>query len=134
MPPGWGPAPDTPAVPPGGPAVPIHRDPVPGNVIVGADGLRLIDWQCPALGDPAEDLAVFLSPAMQQLYRGAPLAEDEVRAFLNAYPDHAVVARWSALRPWFGRRMAAYCLWQAARGAADYGHAAGLELAALGRR
>ena len=35
--------------------------------------MRLIDWQCPALGDPAEDIACFLSPAMQVIYGAGPL-------------------------------------------------------------
>ena len=51
----------------------IHGDPVPGNILSVPDWLTLIDWQCPAMGDPTEDLSLFMSPAMQSLYRGAPL-------------------------------------------------------------
>lgn len=90
----------------------IHGDPVPGNIMVHRNGLTLIDWQCPQIGDPAEDLALFLSPAMQSLYRGAPLSQAEEEAFVDAYPDKVVVARLLALRPWFHWRMAAYCLWR----------------------
>lgn len=110
--------------------VPIHGDAVPGNVIAGPAGLVLIDWQCPALGDPAEDLALFLSPAMQMLYRGAPLTATEADAFLSAYPDPRAAGRYRALAPLFRWRMAAHCLWRAERGAPDYRRAQALEGAA----
>ncbi|NRB16916.1 MAG: phosphotransferase [Rhodobacteraceae bacterium] len=94
----------------------IHGDPVPGNLVDHAGTLTLIDWQCPQQGDPAEDLALFLSPAMQLLYRGTPLTRLEEDAFLGAYPDRRVVARLLALKPWFHWRMAAYCLWRSGQG------------------
>ncbi|MDA7420172.1 aminoglycoside phosphotransferase family protein [Tritonibacter multivorans] len=104
----------------------IHGDPVPGNIVVRQGGLVLIDWQCPKVGDPAEDLALFLSPAMQTIYGRDPLSDNEVQTFLTAYPDPEVVARLMDLRPWFHWRMASYCLWRGDRAAAN------LELAALG--
>jgi len=109
----------------------IHGDPVPGNLVEHTGTLTLIDWQCPQIGDPAEDLALFLSPAMQLLYRGKPLAQDEEVAFLGAYPDRAVVARFLALKPWFHWRMAAYCLWRLERGGRRDRDAMALELDAL---
>ncbi|WP_240931749.1 phosphotransferase family protein [Parasedimentitalea denitrificans] len=109
----------------------IHGDPVPGNIVEHDGTLTLIDWQCPQLGDPAEDLALFLSPAMQLLYRGKPLTQDEENAFLNAYPDRAVVARLQALKPWFHWRMAAYCFWRSEQGSSRDHDAMVLELAAL---
>ncbi len=87
----------------------IHTDAGTGNVIVGPDGPRLIDWQCPALGDPAEDLFCFLSPAFQVLYRHEPLDERERRACLDAYGDRSVLARLAALEPAYSYRMGAYC-------------------------
>ena len=36
----------------------LHTDVVPGNLILGDEGLRLIDWQCPAVGDPIVDLSL----------------------------------------------------------------------------
>ncbi|MCL6284678.1 phosphotransferase [Ruegeria sp. 2012CJ41-6] len=98
----------------------IHGDPVAGNILVNGTSLVLIDWQCPAMGDAAEDLALFLSPAMMQVYRGAPLTPDETSTFLAAYPDQKTTARYEALRPWFTWRMAAYCLWRAENGSAEY--------------
>lgn len=109
----------------------VHGDPVPGNIVVSNRRIILIDWQCPVLGDPAEDLAIFLSPAMQFLYRGSPLADAERQVFLHAYPDRATVARFLALEPWFHWRMAAYCLWQAGRGRSEYARAFELERKAL---
>lgn len=109
----------------------IHGDAVAGNLVAGADGITLIDWQCPAIGDPAEDLAAFLSPAMQWLYRGSPLMPAEAEAFLAAYPDPRIVSRYRTLAPLFHWRMAAHCLWKAERGASDYAAALQLELAAL---
>lgn len=107
----------------------IHGDAVAGNVVVGAAGVRLIDWQCPAMGDPAEDLAAFLSPAMQWLYRGEILTAEQEAAFLAAYSDSEVSQRFRALKPLFRWRMAAHCLWKAARGDAEYRAALALELA-----
>ncbi len=109
----------------------LHGDAVAGNILIGAGGARLIDWQCPAAGDPCEDIAVFLSPAMQHLYGENQLSNGEVAAFLNAYGDEKTAARFKALQPFFYMRMAAYCLWKAQRGQADYLHAMQLELAAL---
>jgi len=109
----------------------IHGDPVPGNLLEHDGTLTLIDWQCPQLGDPAEDLALFLSPAMQLLYRGSPLSQQEEAIFIAAYPDRHVVTRLQALKPWFHWRMAAYCLWKAEQGGSNDRDAMELELAAL---
>ncbi|MDF1668159.1 MAG: phosphotransferase [Roseovarius sp.] len=94
----------------------LHGDPVPGNIIVTPDGARLIDWQCPAKGDPCEDIALFLSPAMQMAYRGSALAADEIAQFLRAYPEAQTVQRYRDLAPWYHWRMAAYCLWKHEQG------------------
>ncbi|MDJ0825620.1 MAG: aminoglycoside phosphotransferase family protein [Rhodobacter sp.] len=124
--------PETPKVEPMS-AVLLHGDPVPANFIATGAGLRLIDWQCPSVGDPAEDLAIFLSPAMQSLYGEGPLSKAHEAAFLEAYghPDRA--ARYRALASAFYWRMAAYCFWKAERGAVDYAAAAELDLAMLDR-
>ena len=104
----------------------IHGDPVAGNILVAHSGLTLIDWQCPARGDPCEDLALFLSPAMQHLYRGEALTPAEEGLFLSNYVCADTVERYKSLRRWYAWRMAAYCLWRIENGASDY--AAGLEL------
>lgn len=109
----------------------IHGDPVAGNILVSRTGLTLIDWQCPAIGDPCEDLAMFLSPAMQHIYRGAPLTQEETDQFLSAYGRPEVRERYLSLRPWYAWRMAAYCLWRAENGAPDYAAGFDLELATM---
>ena len=111
----------------------LHGDFTAANVILrpGGASARMIDWQCPALGDPAEDLATFLSPAMQHLFGAGPMGAQARAAFLRAYADRAAIARYGALRRLHAWRMAAYCLWRAERGAPGYGAAARLEMAAL---
>lgn len=111
----------------------LHSDIVAGNLIRNATGLHLIDWQCPAVGDPCEDIAVFLSPAMQCLYRGAALAEADVSAFFVAYDAPDIATRYQRLAPFYHWRMAAYCLWQMQNGRADYAEGLALEKAALQR-
>lgn len=110
----------------------LHGDVVPANLLQTPDGLRLIDWQCPALGDPVDDLACFLSPAMQVVYGSGPLAADQARAFLAAYGDADATARYRALRRAYSYRMAAYCLWRVRQGNPDYSAAFEVEVAALG--
>lgn len=109
----------------------IHGDPVPGNLVAHDGTLTLIDWQCPQHGDPAEDLALFLSPAMQFLYRGVVLSEEEETSFLQAYPDPQVTERYQDLKPWFHWRMASYALWRCQAGEARDHVAYDLEKAAL---
>lgn len=120
-------------VPPSGRAALLHSDIVPGNLIQSEDGLHLIDWQCPAVGDPCEDIAVFLSPAMQHLYRQSPLLETDIDAFLAAYGDDNMVARYRRLAPFYHARMAAYCLWQVESDRPAYADGLHLEVAALQR-
>jgi len=100
-------------------------------VVWQAAGPRLIDWQCPAVGDPCEDLGLSLWPAMRMAHGAAPLTRAEEARALRAYGTPEVRARLRMLRPWFYWRMAAYCLWRMARG--DSGARAGwmMERAAL---
>ncbi len=110
----------------------VHGDATAGNVLVTPAGVTLIDWQCPGRGDPAGDLSLFLSPAMQAVSGNPPLSAAKAEAFLDAYGRPDIVARFRALQPLFRWRMAAYCLWRAARGDAGYARAAELEGQALG--
>jgi hypothetical protein len=113
----------------------LHGDIVPGNIVASGDGLRLIDWQCPVIGDPAADIAIFLSPAMQVLYGNRPLTPAEQSEFLTAYiragGDAIGARRYRALAPLYHWRMACYCDWKAAHGDAAYREVAGLERRAL---
>ncbi|MSS72759.1 MAG: aminoglycoside phosphotransferase family protein [Candidatus Latescibacteria bacterium] len=87
----------------------VHTDVGAGNLIVDAGGIRLIDWQCPGIGDPAEDAWAFLSPAFQILFNHAPLTRDERETFVQAYGEEGTMARLALLSPCFAYRMAAYC-------------------------
>ncbi|MCH2248825.1 MAG: aminoglycoside phosphotransferase family protein [Cognatishimia sp.] len=107
----------------------LHCDMVPGNLITNADGLHLIDWQCPGVGDPCEDIAIFLSPAMQGLYRGEALSLEDRDLFLQHYPQ--VADRYFGLAPAYHYRMAAYCAWKVENGAPDYEAGFSAEVAAL---
>lgn len=112
-------------------AVFLHGDATAGNALVVDSDITFIDWQCPARGDAAEDLAVFLSPAMQMVSGNAQLSVAQEEAFLAAYGDASTVARYRTLRPLFHWRMAAYARWRAARGDTGYAAAAEAEIAAL---
>jgi thiamine kinase len=88
----------------------VHTDCGPGNVIVGESGPVLIDWQCPGVGDPIEDLACFTSPGIQSLYDCPPLRDEQISQFLEAYDDEIVVGRFHELRIYFHYRLACYFL------------------------
>ncbi len=118
-------------LPPAPQAVFLHGDVVPGNLVQTETGLRLIDWQCPAVGDPTLDLAIFLSPAMQVIYGHRPLTISEINTFFQSYGRADVERRYRALAPLFHARMAAYCLWKGALGSAAHASAAALELQML---
>ena len=119
-------------VPPSGLRRLLHGDPVPGNLIcpagAGRQGPVLIDWQCPVLGDPVLDLAMFLSPAMQQIARGKPLSMAETQRFLTVYDDPDTVDRLHRLQAFLHWRMAAYCLWKITQPAPDPAYTTGLAL------
>ena len=90
----------------------VHTDCGPGNVIGGSGGYKLIDWQCPGLGDPVEDLAAATSPGGQILYGRAPLGKADVDELLASYADHDVVDRFQWKAPLYAARFAAYCAWR----------------------
>jgi thiamine kinase len=87
----------------------VHTDVGAGNIISGPNGLRLIDWQCPGMGDPAEDVWAFQSPAFQILFKRTPLTVEQRGTYLDAYGDVDTCRRMESLSPFFGYRMAAYC-------------------------
>ncbi len=111
----------------------VHGDVVPANIIDSAKGLRLIDWQSPAVGDPVIDLFCFLSPAMQIAYGDGPLQAAEASEFLAEYPARDVVDRYLVLCPILHWRMAAYCAWRVEQGEEIYDPAMRAELTALER-
>jgi thiamine kinase len=89
----------------------LHTDIGPGNIIVAKDTgwLVVIDWQCPAVGDPVQDAIAFLSPAFQILYGRQPLTPNQEAEFFEAYDDPELKRRYDAMLPFYDWRMAGYC-------------------------
>lgn len=108
-----------------------HGDVVPANIIETKQGLRLIDWQCPAIACPTYDIATFLSPAMQTAYGKEPLTSLQVDLFLNQ-TDDGIVKRYHQLAPLYHWRMACYCAWRIATGFDEYKKPMILEMRCLG--
>jgi len=100
----------------------VHTDCGPGNMVSSPQGLRLIDWQCPGIGDGLQDVVTFLSPAMQVLYGYPVLTAAQEQQFLGAYfaaldesPRDAQETRaWlHSVRSSHHYRFAAYCAMRA---------------------
>ena len=100
----------------------VHTDCGPGNMVSSPDGLRLIDWQCPGIGDGLQDVVTFLSPAMQVLYGYPVLTDAHERQFLDAYVSalcssasetQETNARFHLVRSSHHYRFAAYCAMRA---------------------
>ena len=105
----------------------LHTDVVPGNLILGDKGLRLIDWQCPAIGDPIVDIMMFLSPSMHEVYGSGKLSMKDHEGFLmNLTPK--LRSRYNILGPLYHWRLAAYCFWKAEQGFIEYEKAALAEI------
>lgn len=116
----------------------VHTDCGPGNIIQNQQQQVLIDFQCPGLGDPCEDLTCFLSPGIFHLYDLPALTEVDEKLFLAAYGDAEVVQRLRIMRAFYSYRLAAYYIMRhySQQGvddavAAAYGGALALELKAL---
>ena len=89
----------------------IHTD-VGVNLVGTGAGLRLIDWQCPAIGDICEDIYSFLSPAFQILGGRLPLTDEQISIFWNALDRCDIAHRYDQLRASFAWRFSGYCAWQ----------------------
>ena len=108
----------------------LHTDVVPGNLILSNKGLRLIDWQCPAVGDPIVDIMMFLSPGMHEIYGSGKLSIKDHETFLmNLTPK--LRNRYNILGPLYHWRLAAYCFWKAEQGFIEYENAALSEIELL---
>ena len=105
----------------------LHTDVVPGNLISGGDGLRLIDWQCPAIGDPIVDIMMFLSPSMHEIYGSGKLSMKDHQTFLMSLTPK-LRSRYNIIGPLYHWRLAAYCFWKAEQGFIEYEKAALAEI------
>ncbi len=70
----------------------------------------MIDWQCPGIGNPADDIACFLPPGMQ-MTNGGVVDASLIRAFMDACPRQETIVRYRKLLPHFNWQLAANCLW-----------------------
>jgi thiamine kinase len=105
----------------------LHTDVVPGNLIFGESGLQLIDWQCPAIGDPIVDIMMFLSPSMHEIYGAGKLSMRDHEIFLMSLSPR-LRCRYNKLGVLYHWRLAAYCFWKAEQGALEYENAALAEI------
>ena len=105
----------------------LHTDVVPGNLILGKNGLRLIDWQCPAIGDPIIDIMMFLSPSMHEIYGSGKLSIKDYEDFLMSLSSD-LRNRYKRIGPLYHWRLAAYCFWKAEKGFIEYENAAFAEI------
>ena len=105
----------------------LHTDVVPGNLIIGEEGLRLIDWQCPAIGDPIVDIMMFLSPGMHEIYGSGKLSMKDHEVFLMSLSSD-LRNRYNSIGPLYHWRLAAYCFWKAEQGFIEYENAALAEI------
>lgn len=105
----------------------LHTDVVPGNLILGDEGLRLIDWQCPAIGDPIVDIVMFLSPGMHEIYGSGKLSMKDHEVFLMSLSSN-LCERYNIIGPLYHWRLAAYCFWKAEQGFIEYENAALAEI------
>jgi thiamine kinase-like enzyme len=105
----------------------LHTDVVPGNLILGDEGLRLIDWQCPAIGDPIVDIMTFLSPGMHEIYGSGKLSMKDHEVFLMSLSS-GLCERYNIIGPLYHWRLAAYCFWKAEQGYIEYENAAMAEI------
>jgi thiamine kinase-like enzyme len=100
----------------------LHTDVVPGNLILSDAGLRLIDWQCPAIGDPIIDIMMFLSPGMHEIYGSRKLSMKDHEIFLMNLNSN-LRNRYNKIGPLYHWRLAAYCFWKAEQGFIEYENA-----------
>ena len=105
----------------------LHTDVVPGNLISCDKGLRLIDWQCPAIGDPILDIMMFLSPGMHEVYGSGKLSMRDHEVFLMSLTSN-LRNRYNIIGPLYHWRLAAYCFWKAEQGFIEYEKAALAEI------
>ena len=98
----------------------IHGDPVAGNIVDNGKNAVFIDWQCCAIGDPTEDIACALSPAMHHLYGEGELDLITRKNFIKFYDNNEIADRYEVLGHLYHFRIAAYCFWRAGQGDKDY--------------
>lgn len=88
----------------------VHTDAWAGNFIQDGEQVWLIDWQCPGLGDAAEDVWTFAASGYEMLLGRPGFESQDCDLFYAAYPDARVVERAHALSPCLAYRVAAHAI------------------------
>ena len=98
----------------------LHGDPTLSNIVQSENGLRLLDWQCPRLGDPCWDIAVFMSPAMRMAYGHSEIISEEADQFFYGYGEQTVRDRFETKQTSYSAIFAAYSFLQMQKGQLEY--------------
>jgi aminoglycoside phosphotransferase (APT) family kinase protein len=101
--------PDKVVRPPSGRLSLVHTDAWAGNFIQQGAEVRLIDWQCPGLGDAAEDVWTFIASGYEMLLDRPRFDQTSCESFLRAYADPLVIQRMRILSPFYAYRVASHC-------------------------
>lgn len=88
----------------------VHTDPWAGNFVQNGRHLCLIDWQCPGLGDPVEDVWTFLYAGYEMLLGWPRFDESVATEFWRGYgAETAVQPCLEIIAPSYTYRLAAHC-------------------------
>jgi len=91
----------------------IHTDLVPSNFVVG-ERVVLIDWQTPAIGDPAFDVWAFTSEPYNRWDLPCSLTKKQKELFLSIYSnlrkDKTLVERIRLKGPLYSLELGLYCV------------------------
>jgi thiamine kinase len=109
----------------------LHGDATPANFVTSSTGLMLLDWQCPILGDPCFDLALFLSPSMRLAYGYDVVTQQDEDQILQGYGRADISTRYSGVRSAYHALFAAYSFWQVENGNHQYSAGFEAEMKAL---
>lgn len=90
----------------------LHTDPLAGNIIVNGHP-KLIDWQSPALGDPAYDVWAFTADPFTLWDREQGPSAAQTRLFRETYSrlrrDETLDARIAAKEAWYLLEYGLHC-------------------------
>jgi hypothetical protein len=87
----------------------VHTDTWVGNFIQNGRHIRLIDWQCPGLGDATEDVWTFLYSGYEMLLNRPRFDESVQAEFWHGYGETAVRHCLQHMAPYYAYRVAAHC-------------------------
>ena len=92
----------------------LHTDAWSGNCIynTSTEKLSLIDWQCPAIGDPTFDLWTFVSAGFNLLAGESLFSLEEKQYFVKQYKlasgDNSIHERLTYFAPYYAYQIAAH--------------------------